>query len=338
MKKVFVAMSGGVDSSLSAYLLKESGYDVTGMTFVINDNRAAADGASEICKFLNIPHRVIDLREAFSKKIVDYFISSYQQGRTPNPCSMCNPFIKFGLFQDIALENNALFATGHYIRLREVDNEIFLERGSDPGKDQSYFLSLVPHERFRSVLFPLGNYHKPQVKEMARKIGLPIPEHKGESQDACFVDGDYRDYLREHGVKETPGDFIYNGTVVGKHPGIPFISFGQRRRLRVSVGQRVFAREYDTDNNRVILGEKPLSRRFRVKGLNLFTDKFKDGRYDLQVRYQSKVRQGKVQLSDDAAEVVLDESHEIIAPGQIAVFYKDNLVYAGGEIDSVELE
>lgn len=210
-------------------------------------------------------------------------------------------------------------------------------RGADGSKDQSYFLSYVEGSRLDKILFPLGNFVKSEVRKIAEEAGLPVPPPSGESQDICFVQGDYRDFLRKSGITGTPGEFILDGKVAGTHHGIPFYSYGQRRGHGVAAGRRVFVREFDIENNRVILGDVPLSREFDAGELNIFTPEFTDGEYDIQVRYQSKAARGKVRLEDGTAHIVLDEPVEIIAPGQFAVFYRNDFIYAAGQISQVKL-
>lgn len=350
MPKVFIGMSGGVDSSYSAYLLKSQGYDVTGVTFSVFDaesiyqpqshamSKDAMISAEKVCRYLGIPHRIVDLKKEFTERIVHYLIDSYRAGLTPNPCMKCNRMIKFGLFMDYALSHGAdYFSTGHYIRITEREGEPFITRGADPSKDQSYFLALIESSKLPQILFPLGDYVKSDVKRLADEAGLPIDKNRSESQDVCFIDKDYRDFLRRMGVTSEPGEMVYQDKTVGRHHGIPFYSLGQRRGLGVAVGKRLFIREIDVANNRIILGDKPVSTRFTVRDLNVFTERFSDGVYETQVRYQSKPVAASVSIEDDRAEVELSEPHEIVAPGQFAVFYRDGLVYAGGEIGRVDL-
>ncbi|OHD55489.1 MAG: tRNA 2-thiouridine(34) synthase MnmA [Spirochaetes bacterium GWF1_51_8] len=355
MPKVFVGMSGGVDSSTAAYLLQKDGYSVEGVTFdtgfclrcqrcrhiefeVSKSGLPGADEAMHVCRHLGIPHHIVRLGHEFQSKVVRYFIDSYLIGFTPNPCVMCNRYIKFGALLDYALSRGADFlATGHYVRTAVHNGSTLIRRGNDPLKDQSYFLAYVEPAKLGKVLFPLGEMNKPQVRDTASDAGLPVPPPSGESQDICFVQGDYRDFLRQNGVTGTPGDFILDGKVIGRHTGIPFYSFGQRRGHGVAVGKRVFVRGFDTEKNQVLLGDIPAAREFTAGKLNIFTPEFTDGRYEIQVRYQSKIAHGSVRLENGAAHVMLDEAHEIVAPGQFAVFYKGDYIYAAGQIERVTL-
>jgi len=346
MKKVFVGMSGGIDSSAAAFLLKQDGYEVTGVTFTafreegykkccsLEDIQAA----KKVCEFLGIFHITIDVKDVFQTKIIKNFIESYKNGLTPNPCILCNRFVKFGIVMEYALSEGAdFFATGHYASVDEEDGEYFIKKGIDAARDQSYFLSFVEKEKLLFILLPLGKYYKKEIREIVQKAALPVSPSKPESQDICFITSDYRDFLKNQGVPEKEGDFIYANKRVGIHRGIPYYSYGQRRGLNVPLGKRVYVRKFDLLTNRIFLGEKPLSASFTVKNLNVFTNKFKDGRYSILVRYQSPFNEGDVSIKGGTASVKLEKPCEIVTPGQYAVFYKDDRVYASGEIDRVDL-
>jgi tRNA-specific 2-thiouridylase len=355
MPKVLVGMSGGVDSSAAAYLLQKDGCHVEGVTFdtgfclrcrrchhdIQNPSKSdlpGADEAAKVCRHLGVPHHIVRLGHQFQSKVVQAFISAYPKGLTPNPCVLCNRHIKFGALLEYAVSRGADFlATGHYVRTGESNGARMFMRGADGSKDQSYFLSYVESSKLDKILFPLGSFTKSEVREIANEAGLPVPPPSGESQDICFVQGDYRDFLRRNGVTGIPGDFILDGKVAGTHHGIPFYSYGQRRGHGVAAGRRVFVREFDIEKNRIILGDIPLTREFDAEELNIFTPEFADGEYDIQVRYQSKVSRGNVELDNGKAHVVLDEPHEIIAPGQFAVFYRGDYIYAAGQISNVTL-
>lgn len=342
MPKVFVGMSGGIDSSTSAMLLKEQGYDVVGVTFqAINnskENQLEIDAARKVCQYLGISHLVFDVRELYREKVINLMIQSYQRGLTPNPCVFCNRHIKFGAMAEYSLSKGAeYFSTGHYIRLIKIDGEILLRRGIDQAKEQSYFLSYIRPKILPHLIFPLGNYHKSQVKELAKKNRLPVNSYEHESQDICFITGDYREFLSHQNIPESPGDFVYKGKTVGRHRGIPYYSLGQRRGHGVALGKRLYIREFDLENNRIILGSKPVARRFHVRGLNSFTHRFVNGEYLVQVRYRSKIIRSNIEIHGTEANVELKQEHEIIAPGQLAAFYQDDLIYGAGIIDHVKL-
>ncbi len=346
MAEVFAGMSGGIDSSAAAFLLKEEGHSVTGVTFTAFQEEGykkccsieEITAAKSVCSFLGIPHKIIDVKDVFQAKIIQNFIKSYQAGLTPNPCVLCNRYVKFGALLEYSLSQGAeFFATGHYAGVIKQGGDFLIEKGLDPSKDQSYFLSYIEKNKLPFIKLPLGGYHKKEIRSIVEKAKLPISPHKAESQDICFIKDDYREFLRTQGVIEKEGSFIYQDKKAGIHKGIPFYSFGQRRGLNVAAGERVYIREFDVKNNTIKLGEKPLSKEFNVKKLNIFTDKFIAGRYGVQVRYQSAVIDGDVKIKEDSAHVELDRPHEIITPGQFAVFYKGDFVYASGEIERVVL-
>jgi tRNA-specific 2-thiouridylase len=346
MAKVYVGMSGGIDSSAAAFLLKQEGHAVTGVTFRAVQEEGykkccsleEVESARSVCKFLGISHRIVDVRDVFETRVVRYFLESYQNGLTPNPCVFCNRFVKFGALLEYALSEGAeFFATGHYARIVKNDDEFFIQKAKDFRKDQSYFLSYIEKEKLPFVLLVLGNYQKPEVRKIVREAGLPIYAEKPESQDICFVQDDYRDFLSLKGVEEDPGSFIFDGRVVGAHRGIPFYSFGQRRGLNVALGERVFVRNFNVGKNEIELGGKPLSKVFSVNKLNVFTKNFKNGTYFVQIRYQSQIVPAKVKIETEKAMVGLETPQEIVSPGQFAVFYHEDMVYAGGVIETVEL-
>ncbi len=332
MSKIIVAMSGGVDSSTAAWILQNQGHKVSGLTFVtgFEHSNQNIERAKLVCDWLGVPHQVLDIRKEFQEKVVQSFIYEYTQARTPNPCVICNRHIKFALL--ISTFGTTSIATGHYIRFRQLDNIRLIQRGKDPLKDQSYFLCMVQKEALSHILFPLGELTKEAVKQQAESIGLPLSPKLNESQDVCFVDKDYRNFLKKNGIQNDPGDFVYQGKIVGQHKGIPFYALGQRRRLGISVGHKVFIREMDTASKTIRLGQKPISQEFDIEQLNLFVPELFDKKYNIQVRYQSKVIAGSLQHRKNSTHIVLDEPHEIIADGQFAAIYDNDLLVGGGLI------
>ncbi|MEJ5285134.1 MAG: tRNA 2-thiouridine(34) synthase MnmA [Brevinematales bacterium] len=342
MPSVYVGMSGGIDSSVAAFLIKSSNFETTGITFVGPEEEGSkkccsieeVQNAKKVCDFLGIRHKIINLKDIFETKIINYFINSYKNGLTPNPCIYCNRFIKFGALLEYAISEGAnFFATGHYARIEKVSGELLIKRGIDPQKDQSYFLSYIEPEKLKYIKLPLGTYVKNEIKKLASDNNLPIDSNRPESQDICFVKDDYRNFLTKKGVKENKGEFIHNGKIVGYHRGIPFYSFGQRRGLNIAVGERIFINGFDVEKNRILIGEKPVSSKFNVIKLNIFSKNFKDGEYEVQFRYQSQPEKCMVNIKENFITVTLFKERELITPGQFAVFYKNDYIYASGEID-----
>ncbi len=355
-KHVFAGMSGGIDSAASVKLLLQQGYKVTGITFVglgkepQRGRNAFIDkpsrkccsveeilSAKEVCYSLGINHITLDLADIFKQKVRDYFTDSYKKGETPNPCMLCNRFVKLGALVEYALKNGADYvAMGHYTGIEIADGEYFLKAGADSNKDQSYFLAMLKPEYLPYLLFPLADKHKSGIGEIISS--LPIQKDKPESQDICFIDGDYRDYLKDEGLKPYRGDMILDGRITASHEGAAFYSLGQRRGLGSSFGRRVFVREIDAEQNRLVLGDKPRSDSFTVSGLNIFSKHFKDGEWDVQIRYRSPRIKGIVSFSADGSlNVKLSEAQDIVTPGQYAVFYREGRIYAAGKIQGTTL-
>lgn len=347
MAHYFVGMSGGVDSSAAAFKLLSEGHRVTGVTFTAAQEEGSKkccsleeiQAARHVAEFLGIPHRTLDLRDVFETRVVRPFIDAYTRGLTPNPCVACNRFVKFGAMLDFAISEGADgLATGHYARVSETPDGFGLFRGADLSKDQSYFLSFIEPERLSLIHLPLGGMTKPEVRALVESSGMPISSRKAESQDICFVKDDYRDFLALRGVKERPGEFYYHGTAVGRHRGIPFYSLGQRRGLGIALGERIFVRELQPEEQRIVLGEKPVSVRFTVEPYQRMAPGFTGGRAEVQTRYQSRLSGCTVlEISPSEVRVELDQPQEIVAPGQYAVFYIGDRVVASGMIRSVEL-
>ncbi len=360
-KHVFMGMSGGIDSSASVILLLSQGYKVTGITFVglgkteplYQTGKNAFIGkssrkccsteevivAKNICYTLGIQHITLDLADIFKQKVTDPFINSYIIGETPNPCMLCNRHVKMGALVDFALENGADYvAMGHYTGIDHVNGEYLLKAGNDKNKDQSYFLALLKPEILPYLIFPLANKQKEEIKAIIDGADLPLSSDKAESQDVCFVDDDYRDYLKEQGVPYTKGDMILDSKTIGQHKGIAFYSLGQRRGLEVDAGKKVFIREIDATHNRILLGQKPMSEIFYVTDLNIFSKHLIDGEWDIQIRYRSPRVKGDITFVDDnTIKVHLHHPQEIITVGQYAVFYRDDYIYGAGKIQKTAL-
>ncbi len=350
-KKVLAAMSGGVDSSVAALLLKEAGYEVTGMTMCLGIaggdgdevrccGPAAIDDARRVCAKIGIPHYVLDYSRQLEEKVVQKFIAEYARGRTPNPCIDCNRYLKFGNLLATARSSGFDFlATGHYAEIGRNDEGYFLKRPRDRGKDQTYFLYPILRESLGSILFPLASYTKDEVREMARKADLPVAG-KEESQDICFVTKkSYRDFVAARGGESGPGDIVdLKGNKLGEHKGIPFYTVGQRTGLGISSPTPLYVVSLDAKTNRVVVGEK---KELRAKGLIagdlniLAAGERLPSVAEAKIRYRKKAARCTLSVGDERLTVIFEETQEAITPGQAVVCYCDDVVLAGGVIEEV---
>jgi len=349
-------MSGGVDSSVTAALLAERGYEVIGVTMRLGTYSGGAtdserplccslesvEDARRVAAQLGIPFYAINYEEDFARDVVDYFCEEYSVGRTPNPCVVCNTKLKFGKLLKLAHEMDAQYvATGHYARTT-FDSEsgrYLLQKGVDKKKDQAYVLFDLTQEQLKHILLPLGEYTKDWVRNTARKLGLKT-QNRPESQEICFIpDDDYNRFLMEHIPERIkPGQILdTHGKYLGEHRGIQFYTIGQRRGLGISLGKPAYVVDIDATKNTIIVGDKHelLRKSFLVEKINLIACE----RLSEPVQAQVKVRYKDpghwatvVQISDDKAEVSFDELQGAITPGQAAVFYDDDVVIGGGWI------
>ena len=338
---VAVAVSGGVDSLMAAYLLKERGYPVVGFHF-LTGYESGQRHIGSIADQLDIPLHICDLSSAFENKVVRYFLQTYQAGKTPNPCLQCNSAIKFGLLLDKAQKIGIdRLATGHYARIVWDDQHpqsIHLLRGSDQRKDQSYFLALLSRRQLSHALFPLGDYDKETIKKLAGEKGL-IPVNKEESQDVCFItESTPAQFLARHiGSESNPGDIIdRHGCVLGHHEGLHLFTVGQRRGINCPADEPYYVLRLDTENNRLLVGHKQdtLSRKCRVEKLNWIQSVPTEPiRVRTQVRYRHKAAASSLMpLKNNRAEVLFDKPQSSIAPGQGAAFYIEEELIGGGLI------
>jgi tRNA-uridine 2-sulfurtransferase len=341
-EQVFTAMSGGVDSSVSAYLLKQAGYAVTGIHLDLSgeaetDSKNDHADLENTCRLLDIPLVYLHLENEFHSNVIDYFFREYSQGRTPNPCVRCNRQIKFGLLLDRVLEMGGRYlATGHYARIAHEAEEYRLLKGADPLKDQSYFLHVLGQRELEHVLFPVGEMLKAEVKKIASGLGLPAAVRR-ESQDICFIpEGDSRAYMAAH-IPSLPGDIVDSaGKVLGRHRGLAFYTVGQRQGMGVSAGERLYVVKLDTDANRLVIGQagQLLKQTLTADNLNWVSGRPPAENTDLRarVRYRSIEGQASLQIDNGTARVSFTQPQRAIAPGQSVVFYHEDTVLGGGII------
>ena len=346
-QRILVAMSGGVDSSVAAALLKERGYEVTGVTLRLwaegeVENRCCSSGAEEdarqVCHILGIPHYSLNFEREFKERVVNYFCEEYACGHTPNPCLPCNRYIRFGLLLKKALALGADYlATGHYARVRSKDGRYWLLKGVDPQKDQSYFLYMLGQEQLRHILLPIGDYTKDKVRAMARERGLPVAE-KAESQEICFIpDNDYRRFLREH-VNEAirSGPIVdTRGKVIGRHQGIPFYTIGQRRGLGIAAREPLYVLEIDAARDALIVGTaSELGRRELIaRDVNFIAGEAPGAPLEVTAKIRHKAVEAEatvIPLGDNRVKVAFARLQRDITPGQAVVFYRGEVVVGGG--------
>ena len=371
MSKVLLGMSGGVDSSVSAYLLQQQGHEVIGITMDVGQGieKQKADIDSVVRK-LDIEHHYIDLKAAFQRLVIDYFTDTYKKGMTPNPCVICNKHIKFGLLMDEMKKYGADYmATGHYVQIVRseelgVRSELFffeeraggaerkelflLGKGVDRVKDQSYFLYRLTQDQLSKILFPLGELTKREVRNIAKEIELEVSEKK-DSLEVCFIeDNDYRRFLKDQRVELLEGNFVdMEGKILGKHNGIINYTIGQRRGLGITFGKPMFVVDIDAEKNIIILGEQEelLIKEFFVDDVNftsartnkLTSEKLieliPNYKIEVKVRSQAEIVKATIEeLSGNKIKVILDEPQRAVTPGQSAVFYDGEVVLGGGII------
>ncbi len=334
MKKVLVGMSGGVDSTAAVLLLKKAGYEVEGLTLWLCGSDEGAKEAARTASALGIRHTVLDRRDAFEENVKKPFVSSYMEGKTPNPCVRCNAEIKFALLLSHADACGIPYiATGHYASLLAKDGKMLFVKGTDPKKDQTYFLSQVPPAVLPRLLLPLGAYSKREVRAIAAEAGLAAAE-KADSQEICFIpDNDYIGFLESsmpHAAKE--GKILdENGYMVGLHGGIHRYTVGQRKGLG-AFGKKVFVTRIDAENNTVTIGENAslFSKGLLCTGLNLFDSI--EGEISVKIRSAAPAVPATCHVEDGKARITFSEPQRAVTPGQTAALYRGEILVGGGTI------
>ncbi len=354
-EKVVVGMSGGVDSSVAAYLLKKQGYDVIGVTMQIwqEDDRetleneggccgfSAVDDARAVAAKIGIPYYVLNFKKEFKEYVIDYFIDEYVKGATPNPCIACNRYVKWEVLLSKALQIGADYiATGHYARVEKhpVTGRYTLKLAETDKKDQTYALYNLTQEQLKHTLMPIGDYEKEDVRKIAEDIGLVVA-HKPDSQDICFVkDNDYGGFIRENSDYEIKtGNFIdFDGNILGTHKGISQYTIGQRKGLGLAFGKPMYVCEIRPETNEVVIGENKdlFKREVIIRDFNFMAFEPKDGEYKVygKIRYSQKKAPCTITVKGTDVVCVFDEPQRAITPGQAAVFYDDEYIVGGGTI------
>lgn len=355
-KKVVVGMSGGVDSSVAAYLLKKQGYDVIGVIMQVwqEDKEfeekeggccslSSVGDARRVADKLDIPFYVMNFKDLFKENVIDYFIDEYMEGRTPNPCIACNKFIKFDAFLNKARALGAEYvATGHYASIIKENNRYLLKKSADDKKDQTYALYNLTQFQLSHTLMPCGEYPKERIREIAKEIGLLVHDKK-DSEEICFIpDNNHGKYIeKQFPGKIKEGNFVdRNGNILGRHKGIVYYTIGQRKGLGIAFGRPVFVTDINPYLNEVVLGseEDIFKTELIAKDLNFmpFDSLKNEMKVTCKIRYSAKPSNATIiPIEDGKVRVIFNEKQRAITKGQSVVFYDDEIVIGGGIIDEI---
>lgn len=353
-KKVVLGMSGGVDSSVAAHILKEEGYEVIGVTLSqiphseeTDDNEGGCCSISSVfdakgvADFLDIPHYVMNFRGLFEREVIDYFIDEYMEGRTPNPCLMCNKRVRFSEFLEKAKGLGADYlATGHYAVVEKENDRYLMKKSMDTRKDQTYFLHQMTQYQLEHTIFPLGGYTKDEIRAIGEKIGL-ITHDKPDSEEICFIpDDDHGRFIKDRVEDIKVGNFVdAEGNVLGQHKGIVYYTVGQRKGLGLSLGKRVFVKEINPKDNTVVIGDEEdlYHSKLYAEELNFipFDDLTEQMEVTAKIRYSRHESKATIRPHKEGVLVEFKEAQRAITKGQAVVFYDGNLVIGGGIIKEV---
>ena len=355
-ERIIVAMSGGVDSSVAALLLHNSGYEVIGVTMrlwsdsstdpAIKNKRCCSvsdvQDAKRVCNTIGIPHYVMNFEKEFKKHVIDYFCQEYDRGRTPHPCLACNDKIKFDFLMKKALALDAKYiATGHYARIQESEGVFKLLKGKDDNKDQSYVLFTLTQKELSHLKFPVGEFNKGDIRELAKKAGLSVA-NKLDSMEICFIpDNDYRKFIAERLTPKAGNITDATGKVLGQHPGLQFFTIGQRRKLGLNGNSEnpVYVTDIDPNTNTVEVGSEQQLYKNQIwaSKITFISDKNIDHNLKIKakIRYNSKEADASVKvLANSWATISFTEPQKAITPGQAVVFYNNNEIIGGGIIET----